>query len=243
MTNWYERFVLKIIDCGEIPEHIAIIMDGNRRYARKMHLEKVSDGHEIGAEKLKQLIQWLSVLHGIKTLTVYAFSLLNFKRNREEVESLMDLAVRTFGQMAEELGEFRRRNCAVRFIGRKELLDERVQEQMKRVEALGPEHPEFLLNICVAYTSHDEIERARDACFQDKVEPTWEEVFRRLELPRKPDLLIRTSGVQRMSNFLLMQCAETPIIVVEKLWPELNIWDLAKIMIRYQLRHALPMDM
>ena len=240
MATWYERFLLRVIDCGEIPEHIAIIMDGNRRYARKMHYATITEGHEMGAEKLKQLIQWLSVLHGVKTLTVYAFSLLNFKRSEDEVNGLMDLAVRTFSEMAAESDELKRRSCAVRFIGRKELFEARVLEQMKKLEDAGPEHPEFVLNICVGYTSHDEIERARDACFGDGVEPTIEEVFGRLELPRKPDLLIRTSGVYRMSNFLLMQCAETPIIVVDKLWPELTILDLAWIMIKYQLRESLP---
>ena len=243
MTTWYERFLLRVIDCGEIPEHIAIIMDGNRRYARKMHYETVTEGHHMGAEKLKEMIQWLGLLHGVKTLTVYAFSLLNFKRSEEEVHGLMDLAVNTFSKMAAESDEMKRRRSAVRFIGRRELFEERVQEQMRNLEAAGPENPEFILNICVGYTAHDEIERARDACFEAGIEPSIDEVFERLELNKKPDLLIRTSGVHRMSNFLLMQCGETPIVVVDKLWPELTVWDLAMVMIKYQLRHSLPLHL
>ena len=184
MATWYERLLLRVIDCGEVPEHIAIIMDGNRRYARKNHLHSVCEGHERGAQKLKQLIEWLSRLHGIKELTVYAFSLLNFKRNKEEVEGLMDLAERTFREMAEEPDEFKNRNCAVRFIGRTELLEERVRDQIARVEKLSPENPEFILNICVCYTSHEEIERARDSCIAEGISLTQESVFERLELSK-----------------------------------------------------------
>lgn len=240
MVNWLEHALLKVIDSGEIPEHIAIIMDGNRRYARKMGFATVAEGHKVGAKKLKQTIEWLSELHGVKMLTVYAFSLLNFERNQDEVKGLMDIAVETFSEMAAQSDEMKRRSCAIRFIGRTELLEKRVLDEIRRVEAAAPENPQFVLNICVCYTSHDEIERARDSCLEQNITPTLDDVFQRLELPNKPDLLIRTSGVKRMSNFLLMQCAETPIVVVDKLWPELSVYDFAKMIIKFQLRKSLP---
>lgn len=238
--HWYEKMVLRIIDSGEIPEHIAVIMDGNRRYARKMMLNKVSEGHILGASKLKQIIEWLSLLHGVKTLTVYAFSLLNFKRSEEEVNDLMNLAEKTFGDMADSPEFFTQHNCKFCFIGRYDLLEERVLKQIKRIQDLSPPNPEFILNICVCYTSHDEIERARDQCIQNHISPTKEEVFKRLDLPHKPDLLIRTSGVNRMSNFLLMQCEETPIVISDFLWPEITIFEIARILLQYQLRNYLP---
>lgn len=240
--NWIQRGLMRIVDSGEIPEHIAIIMDGNRRYARKYLLPKVGEGHREGAEKLKQVIKWLSVLHGVKELTVYAFSLLNLNRAKDEVKDLMDLAESTFKEMADNPQFFEDHNCKIRFIGRvdHEELEERVKVQIKRVEEVGPTNPEFILNICTLYTSHDEIEQARDDCLAKNIEPTYENVFSHLELPSKPDLLIRTSGVYRMSNFLLMQCANTPIVVTEKLWPEISFYDFVKILIQFQIRNYLP---
>ncbi|OHT11879.1 undecaprenyl diphosphate synthase family protein [Tritrichomonas foetus] len=238
--HWYERLLMKVIDSGEIPEHIAIIMDGNRRYARKMMFDSVAQGHQLGAEKLRQIIEWLSILHGVKMLTVYAFSLLNFNRVEDEVTALMDLAEKTFSDMADTPDFFHKNNCKVQFIGRIEMLEERVLKQIRRVESVAPENPEFILNICVCYTAHDEIERARDKCLSENVKPTYNEVFNRLDLPCKPDLLIRTSGVNRMSNFLLMQCSDTPIVITDILWPELTVLEMAKILLKYQLRNYLP---
>jgi ditrans,polycis-polyprenyl diphosphate synthase len=240
MLSWYERFFMRAVDSGEVPEHIAIIMDGNRRYARKCGYGSVIDGHHDGAKKLKEVIQWLSVLHGVKMLTVYAFSILNFQRNAEEVDGLMRLAVDTFSEVLEEPGRFQRDNCAIRFIGRRELLNPEIRELFEKVEKCAPANPEFVLNVCASYTSHDEIERARDLCRSDGVDVSYHEVFNRLDLPKKPDLLIRTSGVNRMSNFLLLQCAETPIAIVDSLWPELTLFELGKILLRYQLRKSLP---
>jgi ditrans,polycis-polyprenyl diphosphate synthase len=240
MVSWYERFFMRVIDSGEVPEHIAIIMDGNRRYAKKRGYASPVDGHQEGAQKLKEVIQWLSLLHGVKMLTVYAFSILNFKRSPEEVEGLMQLALDTFEEVLKEEGRFQRDNCAIRFLGRRELLNQEVRELFEKVEKCAPANPQFVLNICASYTSHDEIERARDQCRAEGAELTLSEVFARLDLPLKPDLLIRTSGVNRMSNFLLLQCAETPIAIVESLWPELTLFELGKILVRYQLRKSLP---
>jgi ditrans,polycis-polyprenyl diphosphate synthase len=240
MSSWYERLVLRIVDCGEIPEHIAIIMDGNRRYARKRGYSTVLDGHNDGAQKLRQVIEWLSHLHGVKMLTVYAFSILNFERPADEVAGLMRLAIDTFTQVLNESVRFQREKCAIRFIGRRELLASEIRDLFEKVESTAPPDPEFVLNLCVSYTSHDEIETARDRCFAEGVDPSLPEVFGRLDLPKRPDLLIRTSGVNRMSNFLLLQCADTPIAVVDELWPELKLTTLARILIRWQLRRSLP---
>jgi ditrans,polycis-polyprenyl diphosphate synthase len=235
-----EKMALHILDRGEIPGHIAIIMDGNRRFARKKGFDRIGEGHRMGGEKLKEVIRWLSILHGVKMLTVYAFSILNFKRSQQEVEELMDLAMSFFSEIRSQQSDIQMQGAALRFIGRKELLSERMQIEMNELEAAAPENPKFVLNICVSYTSHDEIERARDRCKKENGDMTLDSVFQKLDLPCRPDLLIRTSGVWRMSNFLLMQCAETPIAVVDSLWPELSAWDLVKILLKYQLRKVLP---
>jgi ditrans,polycis-polyprenyl diphosphate synthase len=176
----------------------------------------------------------------VKVLTVYAFSILNFQRSPDEVDGLMRLALDTFSSILNDSSQFQREKCAIRFIGRKELLSAEVRQLFDKVESTAPPNPEFFLNVCVSYTSHDEIERARDLCLLDNAEPSIDEVFARLDLPRRPDLLIRTSGVNRMSNFLLLQCAETPIAVVDALWPELTLYQIAKVLIKYQLRRLLP---
>ena len=234
-----QKLLFKILEAGEIPEHIAIIMDGNRRYARKHHLSSVSEGHKMGAQKLKELIEWLGNINGVKQLSVYAFSILNFKRTAEEVSSLMDLAESTFRELADNHEDFEKRKCAVRFIGRIEMLEERVRAQIDRLVSYSPPDPEFILNICACYTSHDEIEHARDKCIAQHIDLSWDNVFANLELPSKPDLLIRTSGVLRMSNYMLMQCAETPIVVCSALWPELTLFDFFCILLRFQCRNLL----
>ena len=238
--GWLEQLLLNIIDSGEVPEHIAIIMDGNRRYARKMMLGSVGEGHKEGANKLKQIIEWLSKLHGVKMLTVYAFSILNFNRSKSEVKQLMDLAAETFKEIADQPDILYKHNCRINFIGQIGLMDDYVLKQVRRLHDISPKNPEFILNICACYTSHDEIEHARDKCFEDGADPTYDEVFSRLQLPKKPDLLIRTSGVSRMSNFLLMQCSNTPIYITDQLWPELSFFTLFKILISYQLRNIMP---
>ena len=237
---WYEKLLMNIVNSGEIPKHIAIIMDGNRRYAKKMNFEKVAEGHQEGANKLKQLIEWLSLLNGVKVLTVYAFSLLNFKRNQEEVADLMDLAEKTFKEIADNPQTLAEKNCKVNFIGEVQMLEEKVIKQIRRCEENAPKNPKFILNICVCYTAQDEIEQARDKCIENNISPSYDEVFKNLMLPQKPDLLIRTSGVLRMSNFLLMQCDHTPIYITNELWPELSAYTLFKILISYQLRKMYP---
>ena len=238
--NWYEKILLKILDSGEIPEHIAIIMDGNRRWANNHHLSSVSEGHKQGANKLKEIIEWFSHLHGIKILTVYAFSLLNFNRPKEEVDGLMDLAENTFKDLADNPNFFEKNKCKINFIGQIDLLEQRVKEQIQRIYDVSYPNPEFTLNICACYTSHDEIETARNKCFDECIEPTIESVFSHLDIVSKPNLLIRTSGVYRMSNFLLLQCDKSPIVVTDILWPDLNLFNIALISLKYQLRFVLP---
>ncbi|EAY06822.1 undecaprenyl diphosphate synthase family protein [Trichomonas vaginalis G3] len=238
--QWYHKALLRIIDAGEIPRHVAIVMDGNRRYARKEHLESITMGHKMGADKLKEVIEWFSKLNGIEMLSVYAFSILNFQRAQQEVNGLMDLAESTFKELADNPEFFTKNNCKINFIGRIEMLEQRVIDQINRVNQLGPKNPKFILNICVCYTSHDEIEHSRDECIENQFEPNYENVFKHLQLPMKVDLLIRTSGVMRMSNYLLLQCSDANIIVTDKLWPELSIWDLSFILIKHQLRNYLP---
>lgn len=240
VMNWFQKALLHILNAGEIPRHVAIVMDGNRRYARKEHLSSVTVGHKLGADKLKQVIEWMSELNGIRILSVYAFSILNFKRSKEEINGLMDLAETTFKDLADQPEFFTKNQCRINFIGRVEMLEKRVVDQIKRVSEAGNKNPKFILNICVCYTSHDEIEHARDDCFRENITPNLENVFNHLQLNEKVDLLIRTSGVMRLSNFLLMQCQDANIIVTDKLWPELNIWDFSYIMLKHQLRHYLP---
>ena len=238
--TWYQKALLHVLDAGEIPRHVAIIMDGNRRFARKHKLSSVSLGHKEGSEKLRQVIEWFAELDGIEELSVYAFSILNFNRAKDEVNGLMDLAENTFREIADQPDFFKKYCCKINFIGRIEMLEERVLKQIERINKAAHPNPKFILNICACYTSHDEIEHSRDACFEKGIEPTYEHVFENLELPHKVDLMIRTSGVFRLSNYMLLQCKDAPIIVTDKLWPELSVFDVFVIFLKYQLRNVLP---
>ena len=238
--KWYQKWLLRVLDSGEIPRHVAIIMDGNRRYARKHHLDSVCLGHKEGAEKLRQVIEWLSQLDGVEELSVYAFSLLNFNRAKEEVNGLMDLAENTFKEIADQPEFFQEHCCKINFIGRIELLEERVLHQIDRINRAAHPNPKFILNICACYTSQDEIEHSRDDCFKEGLEPNYENVFKHLQIPSNVDLMIRTSGVYRLSNYMLMQSKNAQIIVTDKLWPELTLYDLILIFLKYQLRSVLP---
>ena len=130
--------------------------------------------------------------------------------------------------------------CTINFIGRIEKLEERILKQIRRIQELSPKNPKFTLNICVCYTSHDEIENAREQCFQQNITPNLENIIEKLEIPQKVDLLIRTSGVLRISNFLLLQSKDSSFVVVDALWPELSLLDIVQIFIKYQLRNYLP---
>lgn len=228
------------IDNLRIPEHIAIIMDGNGRWAKKRLLPR-KFGHRAGAEKLRQVVRWCAD-YKIKHLTVYAFSTENWQRSQDEVNSLMNLIIEFFGKYEDEL---RKEGVRLRFIGELSDLPQKSLEVVQRAERDSQERNRIILNIALSYGSRQEIVRACKLYGEalQNGEMTSDQLtienfsgfFYAADLP-DPDLLIRPGGEQRISNFLLWQLSYTELYFIDKLWPDFSEDDLYQALAEYSGR-------
>ncbi|KAM3968225.1 dehydrodolichyl diphosphate synthase subunit [Aphomia sociella] len=241
--SFLQLFCLKVVKTGRVPQHIAFIMDGNRRYAKK-HSVKSSTGHSRGFDKLSETLKWCLDL-GIPEVTVYAFSIENFKRSEEEVNALMDLACEKFERLLEDLNHINDWGVRIHIAGRLSLLPEKLRSLVSRSMLATKHNNKLRLNIAYAYTGRDEISRAAshivDGVKNKELNPDdidEELVSLTLEL-REPELLVRTSGEVRLSDFMLWQTTNTVLYFSDVLWPEYTIWNLLVAIIHFQ-RHAPP---
>ena len=242
----YERWLEAQVMNGPMPEHIGVILDGNRRWAR-MHGLKPWLGHRAGAKKVEELLRWCLEL-GIKSVTLYSFSTENFNRSPEEVMALMEL-------FEEKLRELKRSDVVhkhrvrVKVIGRLELLPGYLRELAREVEEATKDYDEHFLNVAIAYGGRAEIVDAVRKIAEDVraglLDPSDidEELFERYlytsHLPeevRDPDLIIRTSGEERLSGFLLWQSAYSELCFIDVFWPEFRRIDLLRAIRTYQGR-------
>ena len=225
---------------GHVPGHIAIIMDGNGRWAKRRMLPRAA-GHRRGAEAVRKAVMGC-VSQGVKFLTLYAFSSENWKRPPEEVDDLMGLLRLYIRQELQELDE---NGVRVRFIGDRSRLSDDIRRLIEEAEIKTGANAKLTLIIALNYGSHAEIVRsARDIARDVKaglVDPDdiTEDLFsQRLyteEIP-DPDLVIRTSGEKRLSNFLLWQSAYAELIFLDVLWPDFDESSLAGAIQEYQAR-------
>lgn len=221
----------------KVPCHLAIIMDGNRRWAKERGLPGF-EGHRKGAEKIRQLVKWCKA-RGIKTVTLYAFSTENWNRSPEEVNFLMKL----FGIfLAKESKELQRNKVRLRVIGQRERLSVSLQEKIKKAEDLTKDCEEGTLVLAVSYGGRDEIVRAVKKAFLlngvvlDRLtEEKLEDCLDTAGLP-DPDLIIRTSGEQRTSGFLLWQSVYSELYFTGKYWPDFSEKDLDEALAEYAKR-------
>eukprot|EP00118_Oscarella_pearsei_P008626 m.45499 g.45499 ORF g.45499 m.45499 type:complete len:353 (+) comp33611_c0_seq2:242-1300(+) len=241
-AGFIRRFCSGVLKEGPVPKHVAFIMDGNRRYARKMKMSQAADGHALGFEKLAETLEWCLDL-GINEVTVYAFSIENFKRSKDEVEGLMELAKKSFARLLEEEELIRKHEICIRVLGDVELLPSDVQKAVAKAVVLSRNNKRGFLNICFAYTSRHEITQAAKQLAwgveeghlypTDISEELMEKCFYTAESP-DPDLLIRTSGEVRLSDFLLWQSSYSSLSFLNVLWPEFSIWHLFAAVLQYQ---------
>ncbi|XP_053124523.1 dehydrodolichyl diphosphate synthase complex subunit DHDDS isoform X2 [Hemicordylus capensis] len=239
-----ERFCASVIKAGPMPKHIAFIMDGNRRYAKKNKVKKL-EGHSQGFAKLAQTLQWCLSL-GIQEVTVYAFSIENFKRSQDEVDGLMELARQKFTHLLEEKDNLKKHGVCVRILGDLTLLPQDIQELVARVELTTRHYNTCFLNICIAYTSRQEISNAvkelawgvEEGLLQpsDVSEPLIDKCLYSSKSPH-PDILIRTSGEVRLSDFLLWQTSHACLVFQSVLWPEYSFWNLWDAILQYQMNY------
>ncbi len=238
----YERYLFEKVKLGNMPKHVAIIMDGNRRWARK--LEKPPwYGHYFGSKKLEEIIEWCIDL-GIRTLTVYAFSTENFRRPPEEVNALMNLFEQKFKEAAKDK-RIHRHGVRINVIGRKDMLPENVRRAIEEAERATRKYSDFILNIALAYGGRSEITDAVKEIVNDalagklKPEDIDEELIKRyLYYPNMPDpdIVIRTGGEVRISNFLLYQIAYSELFFVDVYFPEFRKIDFLRIIREFQKR-------
>ncbi len=228
------------LDKNNIPKHIAIIMDGNGRWAAKRALPKKA-GHRAGAKTLENISQ-AAINLGIEHLTVYAFSTENWKRSEEEVKGIMDL-LREY--LKTYIDRAKKDNVRVHIIGDITRLDKDIQQQIVELEGLTKDKTGMNLHIALNYGGRDELLRAIRKVSQDVVkgkykaeeigEKELEQYLDTKEIP-DPELLIRTSGEERISNFLLWQIAYSELSFSEKLWPDFTEYDLQQAIYQYQNR-------
>ena len=233
--------LFKIIDKQRIPEHVAIIMDGNGRWATKKGLPR-SFGHKHGVSVLKEIIKSSKNL-GCKVLTVYAFSTENWTRPTKEVDFLINL----FSEVLKnEIKKIHEESTKIKFIGDLTPFPETLKKIISSSESLTKNNNEFLFNVCVNYGGRQEIVKvAKELALKSssgEIKPSEvdEELFNSELLTRgikDPELLIRTSGEKRLSNFLLWQLAYSEIYISDVLWPDFNEYEFLKAIVDYQSRN------
>ena len=228
---------------GELPKHISIIMDGNRRFAWNKS-SKTAVGHTEGKEKLKEVMDWVLDL-GVPYFTVYALSTENIsERDSEELEILYDLYVSGLDEISVD-PRIHDRGVKVQVVGRLEMLPTRVRESIENAENLTSQYSDFTFTVCLAYGGREEIVDAVKSVATDYASGTLDinsinssEITKRMyasELP-DPDLVIRTSGEERISNFLLWQIAYSELHFTDVFWPSFSKSDLYEAIESYQNR-------
>lgn len=218
-TTPARRLLLALLSLGPVPRHIAFIMDGNRRWASEQRVPlPVRAGHISGFGALKTVLEACLELRGLDTVTVYAFAIDNFKRSEEEVQALMELAKRNLMELAGHGELLARHSVRLRIIGRRELLPPDVRAAVERVEEVTRRNQRATLNVCIPYASRDEMAGAVRELVADTLSSprppadadagvTREALEARMMLAHSPpvDVLVRTSGVYRLSDFMLWQ--------------------------------------
>ncbi|MBK8002339.1 MAG: isoprenyl transferase [Verrucomicrobia bacterium] len=226
---------------ANVPAHVAIIMDGNGRWAKQRHLPRV-EGHRQGAESVRNIVRAAGEA-GVKYLTLYAFSVENWSRPKDEVDTLMKYLAR---YLKNEIGELNRNNVRLEVIGQIYRLPEFVQEQLEKTKAALAKNNGLTLILALSYGGRTEIiEAVRDIAAKVKAgrlepEEINEQVIAQHLYTRHfpdPDLLVRTSGEMRVSNFLLWQISYAELVVTPTLWPDFRKPQFLEALEEYARRH------
>jgi undecaprenyl diphosphate synthase len=231
-----EEALARQVNFDRLPEHVAVIMDGNGRWAAQRHLPRV-EGHRAGIEAVRDVVESSARL-GIKVLTLYAFSVENWKRPVAEVSTLMALLKR---YLRLELNTLLRNNIRFQVIGRQEALAPDIRRELAAAAEKTATNSGMLFNIALNYGGRAEIVAAVRRAIEARIAPEDldEQRFSQFLYTAgqpDPDLLIRTSGEMRVSNFLLWQIAYAEIWVTDTLWPDFRKRDLLEAILAYQKR-------
>jgi len=240
--KFYEKRLERQVKKSPVPNHLAVIMDGNRRYAERLGLLPY-EGHLMGKGTLENLSEWCRNLN-IKYLTVYAFSLENFSRDEKELDPLMDLFEESFLNAADD-PQVHKNKVRIRSIGHRELLPERVIKAIEYAEYKTKDYDDYNYNLAVAYGGRQEIVRSMTKIAEkikagelDSKDIDVDLISDNLytsNLP-DPDLILRTSGEERVSNFLLWQLAYSELYFADVFWPEMRKIDFLRAIRSFQQR-------
>lgn len=240
----YERWLWQQVKNGVKPEHTAIILDGNRRWANSKEVDPWL-GHKKGADTVEQLLDWCERI-GLKYVTLYAFSTENFRRSSGEIEEIMNISEERFRKLLTD-ERIHRNKVHVKVIGRVSLLPESFQKLIAEVEKATDAYDQQFLNFAFAYGGRAEIIDATRIIAEQvkagKLEPddihesTIEKYLYTAHMTKQdPDLIIRTSGEERLSGFLTWQSAYSELAFLDVYWPDFRIIDLLRVIRTYQLR-------
>ncbi|MGM5482404.1 MAG: polyprenyl diphosphate synthase [Nanobdellota archaeon] len=224
----------------EVPKHIGIIMDGNRRFSKRLMM-KPWKGHEWGAEKVKSVLDW-SHEYNIRELTLYTFSYQNFNRPKEEFNYLMKIFRENFDELKNDERLYKNK-IRINIIGRIWEFPEDVQKRLYEIMELTKEHDKYIINFAMAYGGQEEIiDAAKKIATKVKdgkldVDKINKEIFSsNLYMGDEPEIIIRTGGEKRSSNFLSFQAAYAEWFYVEKMWPEFEKKDFVDIIEEFSAR-------
>jgi len=240
----YESKLDKEVRAEPIPKHIAIIMDGNRRYAQEVLNAEPIEGHKLGKDKLRDVLHWCLDI-GVSCLTVYAFSTENFNREQSEVDGIMKLLEEALYEFADD-PDVHKHKVRINVIGDRDLLPENVLTAMAVAEEKTGHYQDNILNMAIAYGGRQDIVNAVRSISQKvkngeiDVEDIDEEMMSNYistnGIP-DPELVLRTSGEIRISNFLLWQMAYSELYFTDIYWPGFRYIDFLRAIRAYQQRH------
>ena len=239
----YEWYISRGLVPEKMPKHVAIIMDGNRRYSKLQGNIDVLKGHEMGVDTLENVLDW-SVELGIEIVTAYAFSTENFNRPEHEVEGLMKLFVINFKRLVNH-EKIHKNEVKVNVVGRTELLPESVREAIREAEEATKHYTKRIFNLAIGYDGRLEIVDSIKKIIEDveagkvSIDDVDEDLVSKNLYTAglaDPNLIIRTSGEERLSGFLLWQSSYSELYFCETLWPELRKVDFIRAIRSYQAR-------
>jgi tritrans,polycis-undecaprenyl-diphosphate synthase [geranylgeranyl-diphosphate specific] len=244
----YEKWLWQQVKNGVKPEHIAIILDGNRRWANQQetHPFLMGDkwGHSDGADTVEQLLDWCHLLD-VKYVTLYTFSTENFSRHSDEVTKIMQIAEERFHKLLKD-ERIHRDKIHVKVIGRVNLLPQSLQDVIAELEAATATYNCYFWNFAFAYGGRAEIVDAaktiakkvqnKEIEIDDITESTFEKYLYTSHMNKDPDMIIRTSGEERLSGFLIWQAAYSELLFLDVYWPDFRLIDLLRAIRVFQHR-------
>ncbi len=240
----YRKWLENSIKSKPMPQHIGVILDGNRRWARNKGIT-LEESYRIGARKVEELLEWCVKL-GIKTLTIYVFSTENFRRRPDEVRAVMSVAEETLSRVLND-ERLHKHGIRVKSLGRTWLLPPNIQRVLRELEVSTANYSNYYLNIAIAYGGRaeiiDAIKQISSLVAKGRLRPNdinedlVEKFLYTSHLPNPhPDLIIRTSGEERLSGFLLWQSAYSELCFLDVYWPDFRYIDLLRAIRTYQKR-------